>query len=814
MDYLDWNRLLGEHFFPSVKTDGASNYLCVTGQLLAELGGFSDSDSAIRDFIDAIIKGPKWTQIERCSNFLSKAHNCLYPDPKWDKRKVFFGKKTEKVNLTGHIHWKHFKDYAEHHPPYLAYLCLLILAFTERHDNDFALNYYEPLNRLLGTSDSILLGKRYTFNGIENTINTIWEDLKEWVNEKGIADFKFPPAKEEDYIYVPLYFGILKARDLRTLDEIFSLLESKNLINPDNVPSALQFVDILSKLPELPKHFSREGMQAVCENDLTKKRALGSLLYARYLVWDGNPEKDKSDSPLVFFRGVMLLRYLSSGSLALVVKIRSKSLLEKIPIEADREYQVKSDKCYSTVWPGGSSLWFQPLKIVPPDPFAEFLVEFEEIFIRPKMLAVKYIIMENYDLPYHLQGQNGFIEVETRKGLVPGRRYLLLSKTEEKPDLNEVEIIPNHGMVLPEKITAWWLNVPFNPDREKWPSALPPLADILSQARPSIRFESLVRTEPRSTRFLTGYPLRIISTHSDYEPFIKTNVKNPKNKLDPSDAGWNLNILEPSRLKISLRHKQDQTEAEGSDAEVEFLDPESFIQDQETSLLEKEENEKNISAIPPYPVASITLSGGKQVGIDDHGYPIFFCDDKPSVFLKSSSSMSRLFIDGNETENGSKPWSTEGIHTAQAKYKYNEILDSITFKLIKNSPEQKIKIQNISNNKEKPTKFKEVHHILLKTEYLTPLQVNYVIRDKNYKRSYRIKLIKEAQVILSEKTPLRKWHIYEIEFFHCSKSIFTGWFQWAPLFAKMPQQQKTYQRKGLLKLASIFDSIRKNKSFL
>ena len=330
MDYLEWNRVLGEHFFPSVKTDGSSNYLCVTGQLLADLGGFTDPDLAIRDFIDAILKGPKWTQIERCSTVLSKAHNCLNPDPKWEKRKVFFGRKIEKIELVGHIHWKNFKDYSDYHPPYLAYLCLFILAFTERHDEDFALNYYNPLARLLGTQENIPLGKRYFCDGKENTINTIWRDLEEWVSEKGITGFKLPPEKQEDYIYIPLYFGLLKARDLRNLDSLFSLLEQNKILDPDNVPAAIQFVEMLSSLPELPKYFSNEGVQAIRDNDLTKKRALGSLLYARYLAWDGNPEEKTAGSSPSYFRGVMLLRYLTLGSLLSVVKIRSQKVWASI----------------------------------------------------------------------------------------------------------------------------------------------------------------------------------------------------------------------------------------------------------------------------------------------------------------------------------------------------------------------------------------------------------------------------------------------------------------------------------------------------
>jgi hypothetical protein len=812
MDYLEWNRLLGKYFFPSGASERASNYLCVTGQLLAELGEFQNSDLAIQDFVVSIRKGPPWTQIDRCSTILSKAHNCLNPDPNWKERKHFFGKKTEKVNLTGHIHWKNFCGYDEYHPPYLAYLCLFILAFTERHDEDFVLSYYKPLSRILETEDCMPLYKRYVCDGNDNTINTIWQDLEEWVREKGITGFKLPPEKNEDYLYIPLYFGLLKARDLRALNGLFEELEKKELLDPNNIPSAIRFVDQLLKLSDISKYLSKEGVRVVNDNDITKRRALGSLLYAKYLDWDGVPAETDTGSAPRHFRGVMLLRYLSAGSLKSVVKIRSQSLLEKLPIEAGREYGLQGEKTNKLIWPGGSSLWFKPINLIPTDPFSGVSAECEELPIKPKMLSLVYVVMENYELPYHLQGQNGFIEVESRKGLEPGRRYLLLTASNKRPEIEQLDIRPNHGMLVPEGITAWWINIPLNPNREKWPESLPPLADMPRSIKPIIKIESFVRAQPRSTKFLSGYPINISSSQSDYEPFVKNKCDDRIIDFKPIDGEWVMTTNGPCEVIISLRNTSDMKESEGSSITVLFIDSERIKIEEGLPPLAKTDIFEGLNEIPPYPSASVSLVGGTQVGTSNNKHPVYIVTDRPSVVIKSlPDSDVRLFIDGNESPNGEKPWSTRGIHTAQARYKNGALLDAVTFELLDLVEDNIIKIAGLSANKTSPTRFQETLDINIKSTIPVKSQIYYFIKDKEYKRRYNLTIKDVAQITLSEKTPLRRWHVYEIEFFHETKRIFTGWVQWSPVRKLQAQKSKIRKPRGLLNIGSIFDSMRKKK---
>ena len=145
MDYLDWNDSLCRYFF--CKTTGGLVFPCVSKNTLADVSKL-DATAALRDFIAALKQGPKWTQIPRCQNILSKAHNCLYPDLKWKEREA--SEKREKLNLTDHVHWSAYEGGILKYPPYFAYLCPLVLSWTDRNDDEHGGNFYDPLNRKIG----------------------------------------------------------------------------------------------------------------------------------------------------------------------------------------------------------------------------------------------------------------------------------------------------------------------------------------------------------------------------------------------------------------------------------------------------------------------------------------------------------------------------------------------------------------------------------------------------------------------------------------------------------------------------------------
>jgi hypothetical protein len=201
------------------------------------------------------------------------------------------------------------------------------------------------------------------------------------------------------------------------------------------------------------------------------------------------------------------------------------------------------------------------------------------------------------------------------------------------------------------------------------------------------------------------------------------------------------------------------------------------------------------------------------MGTRDNKHPVYLVNDRPSVTIKSPlNSGVRLFIDGNERANGEKPWSTRGIHEAQARYKNGAVLDTVTFELLDAVDDNIISIEGLSDKKNSPTKFLQTHVIYIKASLPLPVQIYYQIKDKEYKRKYSLTLKQEAQITLSEKTPLRRWHIYEIEFFLEKRQIYCGWAQWSPNHNSSFHNMKVRKPRGLLNIGSIFEGIRRNKS--
>ena len=177
MDYLDWNDQLCRHFF--CKTETEFIFPCLSKGTLSEICGLEES-AAADDFVKAVKTGPKWTQIPRCQSIASKAHNSLYPDPNWNEREI--GDEREKLDLTGQIHWKQFDNGKLEFPPYFAYLCLLVISYTERGEVHGG-RFYEPLNQFLELSgdDQINcsdLGPNYKYASKAVSINDLWNDLE------------------------------------------------------------------------------------------------------------------------------------------------------------------------------------------------------------------------------------------------------------------------------------------------------------------------------------------------------------------------------------------------------------------------------------------------------------------------------------------------------------------------------------------------------------------------------------------------------------------------------------------------------------
>lgn len=547
MEYLAWNDTLCRHFF--CKTGAVEVFPCVSKTTLSDVSGLNE-EIAVSDFVAAVKKGPEWTQIPRCQNIVSKAHNCLYPDPDWKKREA--GEKREKLNLTGHVHWSKFESGNLGYPPYFAYLCLLVLSWTERNDDEHGGNFYDPLNRILelnGDQRIDALGARYTYNNSAITINDLWQDLQNWsLREQGpVLDLPHPDRYANDYVYIPRYYGLLNAVDLRRIDCVLSELSERNLNFESVTPEKIALT--VFNTEETKKLFSNDGRQVL--SDEIRRAALGRLLLAKYKVWDGSPCEDYVGSLRGFHK---LLRVVREGRFYSLIKLRSVLAMDRADIEEGVTYQVDArvpngEKHFSAMWPLRSefSTSFQ-ITEENPESSREVCIQKLGLKARREEKRNKPLVFSKQTL-VHLLG--AYVEVDQ---LESGRHYLLLERSGNRNPVIQQYLRPDHAANCPAGYHAYTLCVPENAINQ-WPdNQLPPLARDRSGGSPRIKIQSIFAID--KDNYLAGFPISITSTSDNYvpklnPPDIPHQISEGTLEATPSHAG-NITIsLDPVDKKAA-----------------------------------------------------------------------------------------------------------------------------------------------------------------------------------------------------------------------------------------------------------------------
>ena len=541
MDYLDWNDKLCRHFF--CKIGAAEVFPCVSKTTLSDVSGLNE-EKAVSEFLTSVKKGPEWTQIPRCQNIVSKMHNCLYPDPDWKKREA--GEKREKLSLTGHVYWSEYEGGLLDYPPYFAYLCLLVLSWTERNDHIHGGNFYAPLNRILelnGDQRIDALGTRYTYKNNPLTINNLWQDLQDWsLREQGpVLDLPPPERCANDYVYIARYYGLLNAADLRRIDCVLSELSEKRFNFESSTPENIALTVFTTE--ETRKLFSNDGRQVL--GDEIRRAALGRLLLAKYKVWDGSPCEDYV-GPLRGFH--KLLRVVKKGQFYSLIKLRSILAMDRADIEEGVPYQVdtrvhKREEHYSAMWPLRSefSSLFQ-IHGENPESSQEIWIQKLGLKARREEKRSKPLVFSKQTLVHLLEAHVEVDQVE------PNRHYLLLERSENLNPVIRQYLKPDHATNCPAGYNAYTLFVPEKAT-DQWPdNQLPPLARDRSGGSPRIRVQSIFAID--KNKYLAGFPIRITSTSDNYAP-----------RIDPPDIPHQISqgILDvtPShagQISISLDH--------------------------------------------------------------------------------------------------------------------------------------------------------------------------------------------------------------------------------------------------------------------
>lgn len=180
--YLEWNDRLAAHFF-NPEVAGRAVYLYVNNDLIAEIG--KSFGAHPDDFIAAVQDGPPWVSHGGlCQRALQATEN-------WRSRNLLF-------------------------PPYVAYLCLFVLAAGA--DGEFAPHaYYPRLRRLLGYSEGSMLP---SFDRMVE----LWDDLERWTNKDkagALGLFEARIAGNWFHVGLPIAQTILTEHERRSLPRIF-----------------------------------------------------------------------------------------------------------------------------------------------------------------------------------------------------------------------------------------------------------------------------------------------------------------------------------------------------------------------------------------------------------------------------------------------------------------------------------------------------------------------------------------------------------------------------------------------------------------
>lgn len=247
--YIEWNDALARHFFRP-ENPGQPVYLSVDDELIGRLGD-------VGMFIWAVKHGPSFAHNSSDSLCVKAFH--LYED------------------------WKKSRSRYEY-PPYLAYLCLFVLA-ASREDDRFAKHaYYPKLRDLLGeTLEGGALPSFYR-------MYELWDDLEHWANreKKGeLGLFEVRMAGSWFHVGIPIAQVILSPSERASLPAIFG----RSGLDPASSPSDIQLASLVCNNDDgLLRNRTKRMLQRP-ELDESAYEILLQTLRDELENWDGSIEE-------------------------------------------------------------------------------------------------------------------------------------------------------------------------------------------------------------------------------------------------------------------------------------------------------------------------------------------------------------------------------------------------------------------------------------------------------------------------------------------------------------------------------------------
>lgn len=408
MDYLEWNKVISNHFF-NEEMAGREVVLYVDNSLINKLGEYYGVN--VEDFSEAVAEGPSNAYAKGICN---KALWALTRSQDyWDR---------------------------ERYPLYIAYLAFFVLAVdTEGDFSDLA--YYPRINSILGIYDERILPNSF------KELDELWFDLEKWsteIKKEGLGRFTTKSLGPWRHVGFPISQTLLTSEERERLPIFFS----ENGFDPSLSPD---LITISKAIPE-SLVFRNRTRRLILNEDKEYKHlrdALLDLIKTSLEEWDGivlHTLSNSSEQNGWINAGLRICIELDNFAMAAKFSIRFKSYCE-FP-DDEFEFIRQSD---GVLWKSKASVqsWSRPLigYYLKRTTDATILNwDKEEIFIdnalrwkvRLKPTSIRVFISGNYN------GLNGW--VETNK-LEQGVECLIACHE------SYVESVTNWGMQSCEEFT-------------------------------------------------------------------------------------------------------------------------------------------------------------------------------------------------------------------------------------------------------------------------------------------------------------------------------------------------------------------------
>ncbi len=283
MKFLEWNHIIGEHFFNPLNA-GKEVLLYSTKKEISELGikkfGFSSETLSWDDYCKAIRSG--FPEISSKANFIDKFAILAN---KWQYYEKIIWGSNNKSDLKIESISIYSPTLKVAYPFYLGFLIVLIIPLTENVNSYRANAFFPPLNSFLA-SNNIASSENKTTS--ISSIDWVWSNLEKWSKEYYKTDLGFFTERHLGnpnwhYVGKPFSQCLLSPRNIRDIPNIFWAAG----IAPFSIITEHHFFRAITQYGETKAGFDRRIKQIITDEGNLLRKVIVDIVKREYNNWKG-----------------------------------------------------------------------------------------------------------------------------------------------------------------------------------------------------------------------------------------------------------------------------------------------------------------------------------------------------------------------------------------------------------------------------------------------------------------------------------------------------------------------------------------------